>query len=183
MNSPDSVAGLVEYEFLGTGGPVAAPAPAHSVKTGKVIVVSSQNGDWQADCTQCGAGCGAAGVSAIDDEGGTDALDYEDRMLEDFTAEHRDCTRPADVGDELPSPSSMPPRTARAKTTWIVRGTNGSDLRIHSEWHTTYARPDGTELRFYNRDGDVQNRVATVRAGSWHWCVAESALEPELETS
>lgn len=178
MTSPDDLATLVEAEEF-AGGSMSVPMPDQQTKTGKVIFVSRPNGDWSADCTQCGAGCGAAGVSATGDEVDIDALDYEDQMLADFTAEHRDCRLPADPGEELPTPSLMPARTAGAATTWIVRGTNGSDLKIRAEWHTTYARPDGTELRFYNRDGDNQHRAATVRAGSWHWVVAESSIEPK----
>lgn len=152
--------------------------PAQMTKTGKVIVTTEPGGNWQADCMQCGAGCGAAGTPAPDDELDTDALDDEHRMLEDFTAEHRDCAVPY-LGIVLPSPAEMPAHTKRGKTVWIVRGSNGSDIRVMAERHTTYARPEGTELRFFDGDGDAQHRVATVRAGSWHWCVAASALEPE----
>lgn len=178
MTSPDHLATLVQAADS-ISASMSVPMPDQTTKTGNVIVVSKPNGNWQADCTQCGAGCGAAGTSAPDDELDTDALDYEDRMLADFTAEHRDCRLPADPGEELPSPSWMPARAEGAATTWVVRGTNGADLKVRAEWHTTFARPDGTELRFYNRDGDNQHRVATVRAGSWHWVVAESSIEPK----
>lgn len=165
---------IVEAEAF-AGGPMTAPSPLSSLtKTGHVIVMSKDNGDWQADCTHCGGGCGAIGIS--DD---TDDRDHEDRMIADFTADHRDCTLPAEGGEELPSPSAMPARAARGKTAWIVRGTNGSDIRVLAERHTTFARPEGTELRFHDGDGGAQHRVATVRAGSWHWVVAEAALNPE----
>mgnify|MGYP006999198428 CR=1 FL=1 len=52
-----------------------------------------------------GAGCGAAGAPAADDDVDTDALDDEHRMLEDFTAEHRDCQVPS-FGEDLPSPAA-----------------------------------------------------------------------------
>lgn len=168
-------------EFCGGPTPVRPAdslAASAMTKTGKVIVVSKPNGNWQADCTQCGGGCGAAGESAPDDELDTDALDDEHRMLEDFVAEHRDCSVPS-FGEGLPSPASMPARAARGKSAWIVRGSNGSDIRVLAERHTTYARPEGTELRFYDGDGDAQHRVGCVRAGSWHWVVAEVAFNPE----
>lgn len=62
-------------------------------------------------------------------------------------------------------------------TIWVVKQTSGGNLRVLAEWHITYARPEGSELRFHN--GDDKHPVATVRAGSWHSCVAESALEPK----
>jgi hypothetical protein len=177
MSSPDHLAATVEAEEF-AGGPMTLPVPSQMTKTGHVILVTKASGDWQADCTQCGAGCGVAGAPAVDDELDTDALDDEHRMLEDFTAEHRDCTVPS-FGEDLPSPASMPAHTERGKTAWIVRGTNGQDIRVLAERHTTYARPEGTELRFYDGDGDGQHRVATVRAGSWHWVVEASALNPD----
>lgn len=186
MTSPDHLTALVEAEEF-AGGPMTTDAPSQMTKTGKVIVEAKANGNWQADCTQCGAGCGAAGMSAPGDELDTDALDYEDRMLEDFTNAHRDCSLPAEAGEGLPTPpispaimpTSMPARAARTATTWVVRGSNGSDLLVLAEWHTTLARADGTELRFYNLVGGDHHRVATVRAGAWHHVVAESALEPK----
>lgn len=67
-------------------------------------------------------------------------------------------------------------------TVWVVQQISGGRLRVLAEWHSTAPLPEGGELRFYNRAGDDQLRVATVRAGSWHWCVAESALEPEVKS-
>lgn len=176
MSTPDDLAARVEAEEF-AGGSMSVPMPTQQIKDGKVIVVAKHNGNWQADCTQCGAGCGAAGVAEPQGEIDTEALDAEHRMLEDFTNEHRDCAVP-NFGVVLPSPAAMP-RTARGKTAWIVRGSNGSDIRVLAERHTTYARPDGTELRFYDGDGDDQHRVASVRAGSWHWVVEASALNSE----
>lgn len=176
MTTPDNLAAQVEAEEF-AGGSMSVPMPTQQIKDGKVIVVAKKNGNWQADCTQCGAGCGAAGVADPQGELDTEALDDEHRMLEDFTNEHRDCAVPR-VGVVLPSPASMP-RVARGKTAWIVRGSNGSDIRVLAERHTTYARHDGTELRFYDGDGDDQHRVASVRAGSWHWVVEASALNSE----
>lgn len=94
-------------------------------------------------------------------------------------------TVPTGVDPELhrlfgPCPRPAPPAAGAPKPRiWIVRGTNGQDIRVLAERHTTYARPEGTELRFYDGDGDDQHRVATVRAGSWHWVVEASALNPE----
>lgn len=177
MTTPDNLAANVEAEEF-AGGSMVLPVPSQMTKTGHVVVVSKSNGDWHADCTQCGAGCGAAGAPAADDDVDTDALDDEHRMLEDFTAEHRDCTVPS-FGEDLPSPAAMPAHTERGKSAWIVRCSNGSDIRVLAERHTTYARPEGTELRFYDGDGDDQHRVACVRAGSWHWVVAAAAYNPE----
>lgn len=177
MTTPDNLAAQVEAEEF-AGGSMSVPMPTQQIKDGKVIVVAKKNGNWQADCTQCGAGCGAAGVAEPQGELDTEALDDEHRMLEDFTAEHRDCQVPS-FGEDLPSPAAMPAHTERGKTAWIVRCSNGSDIRVLAERHTTYARPDGTELRFYDGDGDDQHRVACVRAGSWHWVVAAAAYNPE----
>ena len=77
-----------------------------------------------------------------------------------------------------PKPKPQPPSGDAPKSTiWIVMQSSGGKLRVLAERHSTAARPEGTELRFHN--GDDRNPVATVRAGSWHWCVAESALEPK----
>ncbi|MBB1034613.1 hypothetical protein G6031_09455 [Dietzia sp. CQ4] len=73
---------------------------------------------------------------------------------------------PAPTGGDSPKP-----------TVWVVKQASGGELRVLAERHTTYSRPEGTELRFYNGDG--KNPVATVRAVSWHSCVAESALNPK----
>ena len=179
MSTPDHFAALVEAEEF-SGGPMTVPAPSTQTRDGYVIVIAEDTGNWRADCTRCSAGCGAVGMEAPDGELNTDALDDEHRMLTDFTAEHRDCSQPLDdTAVELPSPGSMVREIASRPAVWIVRGTNGSDIRVLAERHTTYARPDGTELRFYDGSGDEQHRVATVRAGSWHWVVAETALNPE----
>lgn len=178
MSHADHLADPVAVE----GSPASyTDGPLYSTvtTTGHVIIESSTNGNWQADCTRCGAGCGAAGSDTIADELDTDGLDYEDRMLEHFTAEHRDCTLPVD-GDAtaLPSPSAMPPDCGRKPTAWVVKQASGGEVRVLAERHTTFARPEGTELRFHDGDGDAAHRVATVRAGSWHWVIAESALNP-----
>lgn len=78
-------------------------------------------------------------------------------------------------------PKPAPPASSdRGPTVWVVKQASGATLRVLAENHYTYARPEGTELRFFNGDGaDGRHPVATVRAGSWHWCVAESALEPK----
>ncbi|WP_010542572.1 hypothetical protein [Dietzia alimentaria] len=179
MSAPDHLAALVEAEEF-SGGSMTVPTPSTFNRDGYVVVEAKGNGTWQADCGRCGAGCGAAGFAGPDDELNTDELDDEHRMLTDFTAEHRDCSQPLDdTAVELPSPGSMVREIAPRPAVWIVRGTNGSDIRVLAERHTTYARPDGTELRFYDGSGDEQHRVATVRAGSWHWVVAETALNPE----
>lgn len=177
MSYAENLREIVEAEEH-AGGPMTVPSITALMNDGHVVVKTRSNGNWDAHCRQCGAGCGAAGVDTAADELDTDALDDEHRMLEDFTTEHRDCSVPS-FGEDLPSPASMPARTERGKTAWIVRGSNGSDIRVLAERHTTYARPEGTELRFYDGDGDDQHRVGCVRAGSWHWVVAESALNPE----
>lgn len=182
MSTPNNLAAVVQAEEC--AGSMAIPFPDQTIRDGNVIVTTKPNGDWSAHCTRCEAGCGAAGVSTPGDELDTDALDDEHRMLDDFTEAHRTCI--STIGDDkpLPSPSAMPSETDRAKTTWVVKQASGGDLRVHAQFHTTYARPEGTELRFYNQlAGDDRHRVATVRAGSWHWCVAESALEPKAEES
>lgn len=77
---------------------------------------------------------------------------------------------------------ALPTADDRKPTVWVVQQVSGGRLRVLAEWHSTYARPEGTELRFYNQRGvEGRHRVATVRAGSWHWCVAESSLDPEAE--
>ncbi|GAA1722186.1 hypothetical protein [Dietzia cercidiphylli] len=92
-------------------------------------------------------------------------------------------TRTPGVGPTLddlfgPRPKPQPAGGDGPKPTiWVVKQTSGGNLRVLAEWHITYARPEGSELRFHN--GDDKHPVATVRAGSWHSCVAESALEPK----
>lgn len=84
-------------------------------------------------------------------------------------------------GEPKPSPVDAPDR---GPTVWVVKQASGGTLRVLAEDHYTYARPEGTELRFFNGDGgDGRHPVATIRAGSWHWCVAESALEPKADKS
>ncbi|MDV6299988.1 hypothetical protein R3P82_12795 [Dietzia maris] len=65
------------------------------------------------------------------------------------------------------------------RTVWVVKKASGGDVRVLAERHRTIPRPDGTELRFYDGDETVGRRVASFPAGSWHSCVAESALEPK----
>lgn len=92
-------------------------------------------------------------------------------------------TQPLGVASRLddlfgPRPKPQPAGGDGPKPTiWVVKQTSGGNLRVLAEWHITYARPEGSELRFHN--GDDKHPVATVRAGSWHSCVAESALEPK----
>lgn len=71
-------------------------------------------------------------------------------------------------------PSGEPRRVA-----WVVKKASGGDVRVLAERHRTIPRPDGTELRFYDGDEAVARRVASFPAGSWHWVVLETALEPK----
>lgn len=70
----------------------------------------------------------------------------------------------------------------RRRRVWVVKLASGGDLRVLAERHTAAARHDGAELRFYDGEGDGERRVATVRAGGWHWVCAEDALDPAPET-
>lgn len=89
--------------------------------------------------------------------------------------------RLSDLFGPAPQPKPAPPASSdRGPTVWVVKQASGGTLRVLAEDHYTYARPEGTELRFFNGDGeDGRHPVATIRAGSWHWCVAEAALEPK----
>lgn len=177
MTAPENLAAVVEAEEF-SGGPMVAPPLV--VKTGQVVVESKTNGDWRADCVRCGAGCGAAGANGSADEGDDCAYDYEAQMLEQFTAEHQDCSVVPDPGAFLfPSPATMPSATPRHPVTWVVKQASGGEVRVLAERHFTYVRPEGAELRFVDGDGPNQHKVATIRAGSWHWVVAESALNPK----
>lgn len=79
-----------------------------------------------------------------------------------------------------PAPAPLEAGSPRRRV-WVVMQASGGRLRVLAERHATTPRPDGTELRFYDGSGDDERRVATVRAGSWHWCVAESALDPSAD--
>lgn len=140
---------------------------------GDVHVESGPAGDWVAGCVRCGAGCGATGGPADDD-----GSDYEDEQYDRFLAEHRDCKMQSLSGEPLAAPLPAPASAPESRRQmWVVKCASGGTIRVLAERHTTYARPDGTELRFHDGDGEAQRRVATVRAGSWHWCAAEAALE------
>lgn len=150
------------------------------VRDGRVVVTSRLDGSFTAECGRCGAAMGATAYVA-----GDDYDDYPDTGLDEFTDRHRDCGETS-VAEEygLPSPAAMPTETPQRPTVWVVQQISGGRLRVLAEWHSPCPRPDGTELRFYNQRGNEgRQRVATVRAGSWHWCVAESALEPKADQS
>lgn len=86
----------------------------------------------------------------------------------------------AELFGPRPAPAPLPADGHR-RHVWVVKTANGGELRVLAARHTTYVRPDGQELRFYDGTVDDERRVATVRAGGWHWCVAEDALDPEVE--
>lgn len=81
-----------------------------------------------------------------------------------------------------PAPRALPSGKPR-RVVWVVKKASGGDVRVLAERHRTIPRPDGTELRFYDGDEAVARRVASFPAGSWHWCVLESALEPAAEAT
>lgn len=155
--------------------------PALALTTGQscfgaVRLQSQSSGTWTAECMHCGRSCSSFSTDhRLTPEG---AQEYEKNVFEDFVVDHRGCTRPP--LEQPPAPAPRPTATESPRPAmWVVKQASGGDIRVLAQWHTTYARPDGTELRFYNRHGDDQQRVATVRAGSWHWVVAETALDPE----
>lgn len=78
-----------------------------------------------------------------------------------------------------PGPLMVPPPDEPRRIVWVVKQASGGNVRVAAERHRSIPRPDGTELRLYDGAGPDERRVATFRAGSWHWCVAESALEPK----
>lgn len=76
---------------------------------------------------------------------------------------------------------TAPKPTARpGHRTWVVKSANGAgEIVFYADLHRTHERRDGIELAFYNRDGEHDRRVGTVRPGSWHWVSDETALPEE----
>jgi hypothetical protein len=111
--------------------------------------------------------------------------DYVDNFTDAIKAlEGRPCGSAFPAAFPEASVEPLPSRLAtprRPKRVWVVKQASGGEIRVLAERHSTCPRPDGTELRFYDGAGDHEARVATVRAGSWHWCIAEAALEPDTD--
>lgn len=165
---------IVEAEEF-AGGPMMQRSWL-SLGIDPVQLETESSGAWTAICGRCGRSCSS--FTTDRQLSPMEAEEYEKQALEDFLVDHRECTR--SPLDPPPQPAPSPTTSAAPHpTVWVVKQASGGDVRVLAEWHSTVPRDDGTELRFYNRHGDDQQRVATVRAGSWHWVVAATALDPK----
>ena len=83
------------------------------------------------------------------------------------------------IRDWKPGPLMVLPPDEPRRIVWVVKQASGGNVRVLAERHHSVPTDAGSELRLYNGEGPATRRIATFRAGSWHWCVAESALEPK----